>query len=173
MRLAGLPCDISGEELGADSGGAVVRRNNEKREASDGLATFSTFTVGVSGAVLTSWMLGGRGGFSMPMSFMVALSRSRSLRSSSSSCVSSLRAPLMLPGLSVRGRRLGFTSGFLSLSPLTKEENARQSKDNERLLGRDGGELLGGGELNVVSFSTRGGGFESVRAYIVLRRFDF
>src|SRR6266404_953756 len=107
----------------------------------------------------------------MPMSFIVAFSRSRSLRSSSSSCVSSLRAPLTVPGLSVRGRRLGFASGFLSLSPLTREERARQSKDNERLLDRDGGELLGGGELNVVSFSTCGEGLEFKRAAIVFRRF--
>ena len=109
----------------------------------------------------------------MPMSFIVASRRSRSLRSSSSSCVSSLRAPLTLPGLSVRGRRLGLASDFLSLSPPTKEESARQSKDNERLLDRDGGELLGGAELNVVSFSTCGEGLEFKRAAIVFRRFGF
>src|SRR5258708_4822833 len=95
----------------------------------------------------------------MPMSFMVACNRSRSLRSSSSSCVSSLRAPLTLPGLSVRGRRLEFASGFLSFSPLKKGENARQSNDNERRFEREGGKLLGGGESNVVSFSARGVGF--------------
>src|SRR6266702_40044 len=109
----------------------------------------------------------------MPMSFMVAFNRSRSLRSSSSSCVSSLRAPLMLPGLSVRGRRLGFASGFLSFSPLTKGVNERQSKDNERRFEREAGELLRGGESNVVSFSVRGWGFVLDRENKVFLRFGF
>ena len=80
------------------------RRKNEKRDDGvgatvvDGVDGVSVAGVVASGAELLLNMTGGIGeprgvvtaGFSIPISFMVAFSRSRSLRSSSSSYVSSL-----------------------------------------------------------------------------------
>ena len=73
------------------------------------------------------------GGFSIPMSFMVAFNLSRSLRSSSSSWVSSFRAPVMIggaPGLRVKGRRFGGVTSFLSFPP--NMEKLFQSNDMDR-----------------------------------------
>ena len=78
-------------------------------------------------------------GFSMPMSFMVAFNLSRSLRSSSSSSVSSLRAPATEGTDKVSGRKFGCGSGFLSPPPPNMEKFF-QSNDKERL-----DALFGGG----------------------------
>ena len=95
----------------------------------------------------------------MPISFIVAWSRSRSLLSSSSSNVSSLRALVttgLLPARSVRGLRFGFGSGFLSFPPNMLK--LFQSNDSERREARADAGGFGGlavfgvvGELNVVS----------------------
>ena len=91
-------------------------------------------------------------GFSMPMSFIVAWRRSRSRLSSSSSVVSSFRAPVIefVPALRVRGRRWALgESAFLSPSFPLKSEKPRQSNDNDRRDDRVDG--AGAGGLLVVS----------------------
>ena len=94
----------------------------------------------------------------MPISFIVAWSRSRSLLSSSSSNVSSLRAPVttgLLPARSVKGLRLGFGSGFFSFPPnMLKLFQSNDSERRDRVAVGGFGELVVfgvTGELKVVS----------------------
>lgn len=138
------------------------RRKKEKRPVGVGAVT------GVGGTVLTApgveklFTIGGNGdagdgGFSMPISFMVAARRSRSRRSSSSSKVSSLRAPVTMggaPAFSVSGRKFGVGGGAFFLS-LPNIENDDQSNERDLREARVDGAALGG------SFSGRGEvGFE-------------
>ena len=86
-------------------------------------------------------------GFSMPMSFIVAWRRSRSRRSSSSSVVSSFRAPVIefVPALRVKGRRWALCgSTFFSPSFPLKSENPLQSNESDRRDERVDGAGAGG-----------------------------
>jgi len=120
--------------------GITVTDWRRKKENLDGLEA-----VGV--AALEDWLrsmtgVGPSGGFSMPMSFIVAFSLSLSRLSSSSSSVSSLRALTRFePGFKVKGRRFGF-SCFLSAPP--NIEKPFQSKDIDRLEALAVAGVLGG-----------------------------
>lgn len=160
----------------------VLRRKNEKRDEGGGgpVAVVGVLTVAVVGAgdgccpglekllnIEGEPGMGELGGFSMPMSFMVALRRSRSRRSSSSSRLSSFRAPVTMggaPAFNVRGRKFAGASGFLSPPNI---EKLFQSNDIERRDARVLGAAVGGlevwgedavveGELNVVRRSCGG-----------------
>lgn len=158
------------------------RRKNEKRDDGvgatvvDGVVGVSVAGVVASGAELLLNMTGGIGeprgvvtaGFSIPISFMVAFSRSRSLRSSSSSYVSSLRAPVIgAPAFKVNGRKLAEGSGFFSPPNIEKLFQSNDIDRRDARLEADGaggddvllcGEAVwdGGGEVNVVRRSPCG-----------------
>ena len=88
--------DVDGvERIDEVSDVTAGRRKNEKREG--GLETDELGSIGVAGVTLVvesgavcDLTMGGGIGLSMPMSFIVACKRSRSLRSSSSSSVTIL-----------------------------------------------------------------------------------
>lgn len=104
--------------------------------------------MGVAGVVLTLpgveklFSMGGSGeagdgGFSIPISFMVAFKRSRSRRSSSSSVVSSLRAPVTTGGSSLQrkwaqvGRRrvrLLVSSKHREIRPIERERPSGRAR---------------------------------------------
>lgn len=133
------------------------RRKNENRDVGVGATAVVGVPVtadrggeSVAGAPVAAEVekllsIGGKGdegvsGFSIPINFMVAFNRSRSLRSSSSSCVSNFRAPVTTgvePALRVSGRRFGVGSGFFSV-PLNIEK-LLQSKDMDLLEARPAG----------------------------------
>src|SRR5258707_147988 len=119
VRVAGVPGIDDGADLVADVSRIVAVEFLRKKGKRRGVVTVELDCVGGSGGVGTlsgeEWLFWiGGAGFSIPKSFIVASRRSRSRLSSSSSSVSSLRAPGMagVVGLSAGGERFAFAFAF-------------------------------------------------------------
>lgn len=106
------------------------------------------------------------------MSFIVAFNRSRSFRSSSSSTVSTLRAPVTTlepPGRRLSGRKLGGSGFFSPPAAPVNSEKLRQSKDMDRrwvLTGLSGGGPSLGGDWNKDDVGVDAPGFVDARPAI-------